>query len=402
MVSLGSPLWLSEGQEAAIGNRTIYINVIQFDKVISATSGYSLQFDTPLIITSPNSSPAAVPTGKVWKIESVGLDVSAQAFGGDNLGNHVATTTLNMNNNVIENLSAPTKAKDAVNVSTIQNSSLIYGNDIGVADVYAVALSQAITTYTTGMIVNFKATNNNTGSVSATLNVNGLGAKSIKKQGGNSDLAADDITAGQIVSVVYDGTYFQIIGQLGNVVGGAPHGKQMFTSSGTFTVPAGVTTVYLSMCGGGGSGSAVTGGAGGGGGGASALSFTYSVNPLDVITVTVGTGGAGKSFSSATGNPGTASSFGTFTCGGGAGAYSSSNGGAGGTGSIGSIPGTAGGRGNDNGNNGDGGSSMFGAGGSNNGYSIGNPGGLYGGGSSGGGNGSASSAGAPGFVLVEW
>ncbi|MFZ3232631.1 MAG: hypothetical protein WA194_03780 [Patescibacteria group bacterium] len=37
------------------------------------------------------------------------------------------------------------------------------------------------------------------------------------------------------------------------------HGKQLFTSNGTFTVPAGVTTIYLKQSGG-----------GGGGGGASA------------------------------------------------------------------------------------------------------------------------------------
>ena len=34
-------------------------------------------------------------------------------------------------------------------------------------------------------------------------------------------------------------------------------GKQLFTSSGTFTAPTGVTTVYLTMVGGGGGGAGV-------------------------------------------------------------------------------------------------------------------------------------------------
>lgn len=56
---------------------------------------------------------------------------------------------------------------------------------------------------------------------------------------------------------------------------------QEFLSSGTFTVPAGVTAVWVTMCGGGGSGGAQYGssGAGGGGAGAYCIQRPVSVTP---------------------------------------------------------------------------------------------------------------------------
>ena len=76
---------------------------------------------------------------------------------------------------------------------------------------------------------------------------------------------------------------------------------QIFTSSGTFTVPSGITkcAVYM-VAGGGGGGSgmihviaAPRSGGGGGGGGAVAFDPFYTVTPGASITVTIGAGGAG-------------------------------------------------------------------------------------------------------------
>ena len=58
------------------------------------------------------------------------------------------------------------------------------------------------------MPILFKAANTNTGV--STLKINNLTATTIKKNG-SSDLAAGDILAGQIISVSYDGTYYQLI-----------------------------------------------------------------------------------------------------------------------------------------------------------------------------------------------
>lgn len=82
-----------------------------------------------------------------------------------------------------------------------------YAADTGTANTYAVTLSPAATAYAAGMTVRFKATNANTGA--STLNVNTIGAINIKKQTGAA-LQANDIVAGQMVQVMYDGTNFQL------------------------------------------------------------------------------------------------------------------------------------------------------------------------------------------------
>lgn len=64
-----------------------------------------------------------------------------------------------------------------------------------------------------------------------------------------------------------------------------------FTTSGTFIVPAGVTSVSLEVVGAGGNGGGNGGGGGGGGGYAIG---TYSVTPLATLNITVGTGGGGS------------------------------------------------------------------------------------------------------------
>lgn len=57
----------------------------------------------------------------------------------------------------------------------------------------------------------FRRLNSNTHSGTSTLNVNTLGAKTIKKLDGATNLSAGDIVNGQIVVVQYDGTNFQML-----------------------------------------------------------------------------------------------------------------------------------------------------------------------------------------------
>ena len=73
---------------------------------------------------------------------------------------------------------------------------------------------------------------------------------------------------------------------------GPSPGSQTFLTSGTFTVPAGVTKVTGWIAAGGGGGGASGGnGGGGGGGGGDAFAFTnYAVTPGAMISVTVGAG----------------------------------------------------------------------------------------------------------------
>jgi hypothetical protein len=179
-----------------------------------------------------------------------------------------------------------------------------------------------------------------------------------------------------------------------SLVAGGFSNMQVFTSSGTFTVPAGVTKVKVTVVGGGGSGG--TGGSGGGGGGA-AIEIISGLTPASTVTVTVG-GASGTS------------SFGAYcsATGGGAGGGA---GGAAGDGGIGSggmlnIKGTAGWTANAGNVGGDGGNSLLGGGGQGGiSTAVGNAGGAYGGGGGGGGRTSpvgAGGAGAAGVVIVEY
>jgi hypothetical protein len=93
--------------------------------------------------------------------------------------------------------------------------------------------------------------------------------------------------------------------------------SESFTSSGTFSVPSGLTSLDVLVVGGGGAGGGAQPGAGAlrsGGGGAGGLVFfpSYPVTPGGTITVTVGCGGAGIGpCSTARGNTGQPSSFGS-------------------------------------------------------------------------------------------
>lgn len=89
----------------------------------------------------------------------------------------------------------------------IQSSSWNYAADAQASDTYVITLVPAITAYASGQSFKFKANTANTGA--ATLNVNGLGAVTIKKFH-DQDLETGDIEAGQIVDVVYDGTNFEL------------------------------------------------------------------------------------------------------------------------------------------------------------------------------------------------
>lgn len=86
-----------------------------------------------------------------------------------------------------------------------------YAADAGANDTYAITLPTAPSAYADGLTVRFKANTANTGP--ATLNVNSLGAITIKRPD-LSDLKTGDILANQIVEVVYRGGSFYVISPL--------------------------------------------------------------------------------------------------------------------------------------------------------------------------------------------
>ena len=104
----------------------------------------------------------------------------------------------------------------AVNIestgNTIIGKQLVAGNvnfaaDAEASDTYVITLSPAPTAYTTGMPIAFTANTANTGA--CTVNVNALGAKSLKVLN-DRDPGNGYIESGSVVTAVYDGTNFQI------------------------------------------------------------------------------------------------------------------------------------------------------------------------------------------------
>ena len=87
-------------------------------------------------------------------------------------------------------------------------NTINFGTGGGVADVQTVACVPTIKTLTTGQLIIWKPVADNTGA--CTLNVDGLGAKSVKTQTG-ADPAAVDLDATGIAMAVYDGTNYVLI-----------------------------------------------------------------------------------------------------------------------------------------------------------------------------------------------
>lgn len=98
------------------------------------------------------------------------------------------------------------------NHKDIQSSAMTAGTAGGTADALTLTLAPAPTAYATFQRFLFKASAANTGA--ATLNVNSLGAKSLKRlvDGNLRALMAGDIASGRIYEAIYDGTQFVLTG----------------------------------------------------------------------------------------------------------------------------------------------------------------------------------------------
>lgn len=194
---------------------------------------------------------------------------------------------------------------------------------------------------------------------------------------------------------------------------------QVFTSSGTFTIPTGITAIKVTTQGGGGGGGGANHGncgnqgtGGNGGGGGCAIKFLTSLTPGNTLAVTVGGGGnsnaAGGNSTVASGTQSITTIQGTGGSGGNSGNDTTGTSGAGGgtSGGDASMPGSA----FDRPWAPIGGASVFGRGGRGlvnySGNTNGQAGTAYGGGGSGAqanGPGSGSGgAGGAGVVIIEW
>jgi len=366
-------------------------------------------------ITATASPPiTAYATGQTFRFVSAGANTGAVTLNINTIGNKAVTKT-------------GTTALAAGDIPSGAVVEVVYDGTrfqlLGVGDVTAQILrDQLFTAYTTagssgaytltttyGALVTgerFRAKFHTAGPASGTntLDRDTLGAKALKRYDTSGAKVDANITANLLTDIEYDGTDYVVLAPLD-----LPHGKTRYTSNGTWTAPAGVTTAWLTGCGpggGGAGGNSATVGGGGGGGGQSVIAEAVTVVPGTSYTVTIGTGGAGSVSAAANGSAGSGPTvFGStlLSLAAGAGGTVSGAGGAAG-GAGGSAQGGATGvSGSDNPVGGTGGSSMFGAGGAG-GTSVTSPrtGSGYGSGGGGGAQSALGAAGSNGFLLVEW
>ena len=118
---------------------------------------------------------------------------------------------------------------------TVQFLTGVSGSDT----ITATVTSSSFIAYAAGQMFNFVAAGTNTTS-SVTLNLNGLGAKTVTKAG-TIALSAGDIVAGQVIPVIYDGTRFQITNLI-NLSSPPPIGNST-PSTGAFTTLSATSTI---------------------------------------------------------------------------------------------------------------------------------------------------------------
>ena len=121
-------------------------------------------------------------------------------------GTQTVTANIPMATYRFTGLGAGSARTDSASMVDVQNAGSRHATSSG-TDTVTLTLAPASTAYAAGQAYNFKAGGTNTGAV--TLNVNSLGAKAVQKN--LAALVAGDITQNDIVTVVYDGTQFQMV-----------------------------------------------------------------------------------------------------------------------------------------------------------------------------------------------
>ena len=229
-----------------------------------------------------------------------------------------AATVVNANISTVS--TAPLLPANGLVVGGIQGGQLCSAVAAGTSDALTAKFTPAITQLFNGMSLSVRAGSANA-TTAPTFNPNGLGALIIVKGNGLALAAGDIAGGGHWIDLQYDLTLNAWV-LLNPAQGVTTHGQTKFTSNGSFTVPVGITTVYVTAAsgGGGGGGGYATGYCGEGGGGANCVyKAAYTVTPLQVISITIGTGGSGGAVgvAGAAGGSTVVGSLGTLSGGGG-------------------------------------------------------------------------------------
>ena len=120
------------------------------------------------------------------------------------------TANLPMAGYKLTNVAAGSLLTDYARIDQLQNSSIIWLTSVTGTDTITASSTITPTAYAAGQVFRFVSAGTNT-TTAASLNINSLGAKTITKKG-DANIQIGDLPANAVITVVYDGTNFQIIG----------------------------------------------------------------------------------------------------------------------------------------------------------------------------------------------
>lgn len=123
-------------------------------------------------------------------------------------GQTTPTANLPMGNFKHTSVAVAVATTDYARADQVQNGSLVYLTSVSGADTITATAAISLAAYAAGQKFNFVSAGANTGAV--TLNVNGIGAKAVTKNGAAA-LVAGEIASGAACEVIYDGTQFQLV-----------------------------------------------------------------------------------------------------------------------------------------------------------------------------------------------
>ena len=123
-------------------------------------------------------------------------------------GQTTPVANLPMGGYVHTNVGNATLRTNYPSAGQVQDGTFTYLTSVSGTDTITAVAPASMTAYAAGQEFRFIAAGANT-TTGVTININGIGAKSITKNGATS-LAVGDIISGAIVVIAYDGTEFQI------------------------------------------------------------------------------------------------------------------------------------------------------------------------------------------------
>jgi len=153
-------------------------------------------------------------------------------------GQSIPTANLPMGGFKLTGLVDGTAATDSATVSQIQSAYGTFLTVLGTNTITA-TVSPSLTAYSAGQMFGFVAVNTNTGAT--TINISGLGAKSIVTPLGA--LNAGDIQSGYFYIIYYDGTSFQLLGISTSLTTLSISGTLSVTGAATFNAIKETTTI---------------------------------------------------------------------------------------------------------------------------------------------------------------